>query len=179
VAGFTAITLVISSCSKASVGVSLGYQPPIIPVRFSAAFSIEPDGSISFTGGIGIVTDIGTFSADVDFAETAHPVSGETLLVIQHHRGNGLVDSVFRIATWEELVVTLNGHIVVAISNHKIVIDVSRGRVASLIIENAETAVPPVVTSQLAVPPPVSGDIAPSTDPGQIPVPGDATVLVP
>lgn len=177
VIGIIAITLVISSCSRISVGGGIGYQPPIIPVRFSVAFSVEPDGSVSFTGGVGIVTDVGTFSADVDFDETVHPVDGETLLVIQHHRRSGLVDSVFRIATWEELVVTLNGHNVVYLSNHKIVIDVSRGRVASLIVKNAETAAPSVATSQPAAPPPASGDVAPSTDPGQIPVPSGATVL--
>ena len=175
--GIIAITLAISSCSKISVGGGIGYQPPIIPIRFSAAFSVEPDGSISFTGGAGIVTDVGTFSADVDFNETAHPVVDETLLVIQHHRGSELVESVFRIATWEEMVVTLNGHNVVYLSNHKIVIDVSRGRVASLIVKNAETAVPSVATSQPAAPPPASGDVAPGTDPGQIPVPAEATVL--
>src|SRR5215469_7529316 len=134
------IGLAISSCTGVSVAGGLGYQPPVIPVKFSITFAVRADGSISVAGGVGLVTDIGTFSAEVNFDEHTQPALDETLLVIRHRSSGGLVDSVFRIATGEEITVKLNGRTVVQVSNRKILIDASKGKVMHVTITNAASS---------------------------------------
>jgi hypothetical protein len=143
----TLIGLAISSCTGVSVAGGLGYQPPVIPVKFSVTFAVRPDGSISVAGGVGLVTDIGTFSAEVNFDEHTQPAPDETLLVIRHRSNDGLVDSVFRIATGEEVTVKLNGRTVVHVSNRKILIDASKGQVMHVTITNAGSLQGPVNNS--------------------------------
>jgi WD domain, G-beta repeat/WD40-like Beta Propeller Repeat len=131
------LTVLLTSCSGTSIGAGVGYQPDGLPVKFSAEFTIHPDGSISVAATAGIVTEIGVFSVDVNFEANAHPTESETLLIIRHKAGRGLVDSVYRIGTGRAVVVTVDGHTVITVTNHKVLIDASKGRVRSIVIKNA------------------------------------------
>ena len=179
---FATVVLTVSSCSGASVGVGLGYQPPVVPVRFSVMFSVSPGGDISVSGSAGIVTDVGIFSADLNYDEHAHPALAETLLVIRHRQRAGLVDSVYRIATGEEIVVAVNGRTIIYVSDRKIFVNASKGRITHLVVRSAARPAgqsSPAVASGSKAPPPVSGDVPPSIDPGQVALPAGATVLGP
>jgi hypothetical protein len=177
---FVAAVLAVASCSGTSVGVGLGYQPLVIPVRFSATFSVSPDGGISVSGGAGIVTDVGIFSAEVNYDNNARPASTETLLVIRHRQRATLVDSVYRIATGEEIVISVNGRTLIYVSNRKIFVNASDARMTHLVVRNAPGLAGragSAVASGSKAPPPVSGDTPPVTDPGQLSLPAGATIL--
>jgi hypothetical protein len=91
-----------------------------------------------------------------------------------------LIDSVYRIATGEEIVVELNGRTIIHVSNRIVFVDASKARITHLTVKNAVSSAKgtaPAVASQPSGPPPVNGDIPPSTDPGQAPLPASITAL--
>jgi hypothetical protein len=174
-----AVSMMAVSCGHASVGAGLGYQPPVLPIRFAVSFSIGPDGGISVSGDVGFVTDIGTFSAAVDYNYHANPAPDELILVIRHSQGGRLVDTAFRLAAGEDVTVEADGHTRLDVFNQKVFVDVSKGQITSLTIKNfpnpagSYSSAAPASTA----PPPISGDVPPVTDPGQTPVSSGATIL--
>ncbi len=174
-----AFSLLAVSCGHASVNAGLGYQPPVLPIRFAVSFSIGPDGGISVAGDVGLVTDIGTFSAAVDFNYHANPAPDELILVVRHSQGGRLVDTAFRIAAREDVAIETNGHIRLDVFDGKVFVDVSKGRITSLVIKNSPNPARPYssATPASTAPPQISGDVPPVTDPGQTPVPSSATIL--
>ena len=170
------LTLVLSACSHASVGVGLSYQPSIVPLRFSLDFSVQPDGSISFTGSAGIVTEAGVFAADINIGQQVRQQPDSTLLVIRHIVHHNVVDSVFRIRTSEEIVVRLRGLTTLYISAHEIVVDALAGHVTDFIVRNAQN-LGRATYAVGSAPPPVARDVPPASDPGQIPLPPGSTVV--
>jgi hypothetical protein len=170
------LTLVLGACSHASVGVGLSYEPIIAPVRFSLDFSVRPDGSISFSGSAGIVTEAGVFAADINIGQQVRQEPGSTVLVIRHIVHHDVVDSVFRIRTSEEIVVRLRGRTTLYISAHEIAVDALAGRVTDFIVRNAQNLGRATFAAGSA-PPPVAGDLPPASDPGQLPLPSGSTVL--
>jgi hypothetical protein len=185
--------LLVSACSNSAVNVGVGVQPLDLPVKFAANFTIHPDGSIAVGGSAGIVTEAGIFSIDANVETNLHPKSDQTLLIVRHYLGDRIVDSVFRIATAEEIIVELNGLTVVHVLNRKILIDASSGQVKHLTVTNSPALAAPSIqattelqppshpsdTSQRTAPPHVAGDVAPGYDPGQVPIPDGATILGP
>lgn len=113
----------------------VGYQPPVIPVRFAVSFSISPNGGISVSGSVGIVTEVGIFDVGASI-ETGRPAPNETLLIIRHKAKGGIVDSVYRIGTGRSLTVVINGLTIVRVTNHKVLINASKGDVRRILIKN-------------------------------------------
>jgi hypothetical protein len=174
-----ALSMLTVSCGHASVGAGVGYQPPVLPIRFAVSFSIGPDGSISVAGDAGLVTDIGTFSVAVDFSDHANPVPNELILVIRHSENGKLVDTAFDIAAGEAVTLEMNGRTRLEVFNQKVFVDASKGRITSLIIKNSSNPAGSysAATPASTAPPPIGGDVPPVTDPGQVPVPSGATIL--
>jgi hypothetical protein len=145
------LLLVTTSC-RSSVTAGVAYQLPIIPINFALDFTIPSDGPISVGGSIGIVTELGTFSAEADvtpYNNPAHnnPGPNATLVIIRHQSSTGeLVDSVYRIRTGEELVVVINGRTVLDIFNREIVINAVAGQITKLTVKNALDITGPVIT---------------------------------
>lgn len=151
-----AIGMLTGACSHTSAGVGVAYQPAPIPLQFSVSFNIGANGSISLGGSVGVVTPGGVFSLQADVETNLQPAEDETLLIIRHRSGNGSVDSVYHIGTNEQVIVTLNGHVVIDVSNHKIVINAIRSAVNSIEVTNAPVTTPPAVSS---TPPPAPGTV--------------------
>lgn len=152
---FIAVTAMLSTaCSHVSAGVGASYQPPI-PLQFSVGFSISPSGNISLTGSVGVVTPGGIFSLQADIETNLQPAADETLLIIRHRQGQGVVDSVYHIGTSEGVIVTLNGHVVIDVSNHKIVINAVQSKVQSIEVTNAPVPATPATPSA----PPAPGTV--------------------
>lgn len=137
VAGALVACLLAAACGP-SVTVEAGYQPPVIPVKFALTFAIHADGSISFGGSVGLVTDLGTFSIGAGIETSANPKPDETILIIRHRQSGGkLVDSVYRISTGEEITAIINGQTVLDVFNRKFIVDASHGHVTSIVVRNA------------------------------------------
>ncbi len=131
------LCLLVTAC-RPSVGVGVGYAPPVVPVKFSATFTIHPDGTISFGGSVGLITEIGNFSIEAHVETNSNPRPDETILIIRHRRGmSGLVDSVYRIRTGEEIDISINGRTHLAILNRNVFIDASKSQITSLVVTNA------------------------------------------
>jgi WD40 repeat protein len=143
------IATLTAACSHTSVGVGVAYEPDL-PIQFSASFNISPSGSISVTGSVGLVTPIGIFSLHADIETNLQPNPNETLLIIRHHSGGGVVDSAYSIGTSEEVIVTLNGRVVIDVSDHKIVINAVNSKVESIDVTNAAVPTPPASTPPAA-----------------------------
>lgn len=130
----------------------VAYQLPVIPIQFALDFTIPPDGPISVGGSIGIVTELGTFSAEAHFTPSSLPAHSrpgpsETVVIIRHRSAAGkLVDSVYGIRTGEELIVVIDGRTVLNIYNHEILINAAEGRITELKVRNALNAQGPVIT---------------------------------
>ncbi len=176
-----AVSMLAVSCGHTTVNAGLGYQPPVLPIRFAVSFSIGPDGGISVAGDVGFVTDIGTFSAAVDFNYHANPAPDELILIIRHSQSGRLVDTAFRITAGEDVTVETNGRTRLDVFNGKVFVDVSKGRITSLVIKNSPNPARPVssATPASSAPPQISGDVPSATDPGQTPVPSGAIILGP
>lgn len=144
--------LLLTTACHSTVHVGIAYQLPVIPVEFSLDFTIPPDGPVTVGGSVGIVTELGTFSAGLSitpFDNPSHnkPGPDATIVIIRHRSSAGkLVDTVYRIRTGEELVVVINGRTVLNIFNREIVINAAAGRISSLRIKNALSVSGPVVT---------------------------------
>jgi len=152
---FIAVTAMLSTaCSHVSAGVGVSYQPPV-PLQFSVSFNISANGNISLGGSVGVVTPGGIFSLQADIETNLQPAADETLLIIRHHQGQGVVDSVYHIGTSEEVIVTLNGHVIIDVSNHKIVINAVQSKVQSIEVTNAAVPTPPAPPSA----PPAPGTV--------------------
>jgi WD40 repeat protein len=141
-------------CGHTSVSGGVGYQPVGIPVRFSVDLTVHPDGSIAIGGSVGVVTEVGIFSVGANVETNVQPKPDETLLIIRHHVDKGIVDTVYRIATGEDVAVTLDGRTVIDVTNHKVLIDVSKGRLESIVVKNAPS--PPSKAQVTRQPPPGS-----------------------
>ena len=139
----------LAACGHIGGGVSAGLQPAGLPVEFSVSFSVGPDGSISLSGSVGIVTEVGVFSLSAHIETTVQPSQDETLLVIRHHVKGGTADTVYRVGQRWEMVVHLNGSTTLYVTNHKILIDATHA--SQITVENAP-APPP--SSDVAAPPP-------------------------
>lgn len=148
------IGMLPAACGHISTGVGVTYQPPI-PLQFSVSFNIGPNGNISLAGSIGVVTPGGVFSLQADIETNLQPGADETLLIIRHHQGHGVVDSVYHIGTNEEVTVTLNGHVVIGVSNRKVVINAVKSAVQSIMVTNAPLPAPPTAASA----PPAPGTV--------------------
>jgi WD40 repeat protein len=131
-----AICAAVTSCKNASVAAGAGYQPAGIPVRFSVSFTINPNGGISIGGSVGIVTEIGIFDVGAS-VETGQPAPDETLLIIRHKTTSGIVDTVYRIGTGRSVTAVINGRTVVQVTNHKVLIDASKGNIKRIVIRSA------------------------------------------
>jgi hypothetical protein len=145
------LLLCTTSC-RDSVTAGVAYQLPIIPIQFALDFTIPPDGPISVGGSVGIVTELGTFSAEAGvtpYNNPAHsnPGPDASIVIIRHRSTTGdLVDGVYRITTGEELVVVINGQTVLDIYNHEMVINAAAGRITKLTVKNALDVTGPVIT---------------------------------
>ncbi len=155
IAMFIVIVMLAAACGHTSAGVGVAYQPDLLPLQFSVSFNIGPNGSISLAGSVGVITPGGIFSLQADVETNLQPATDETLLIIRHHQGQGVVDSVYHIETSEEVIVTLNGHVVIDVSNHKIVINAIGSKVESIAVTNAPVPAPPAAAST----PPAPGTV--------------------
>ena len=135
-----ALCLLTASC-RPTVSVGGGYEPLIVPIKFSATFTIDPNGNISVGGSVGLITELGIFSVDADVELNATPAPDETILIIRHHRGpDQLVDSAYQIKTGEEIVIALNGRSTIDVLNRRVLIDASKAQITSLVVKNASGA---------------------------------------
>lgn len=122
----------IAACS-----VGVGYQPPVLPIEFSATFSIGPDGSVSIEGAAGIVTEVGVFSVHAGVQIPTNPQPSQTILAVRHWQRGRDVESVYRIDSSQQVVVTLNGHSVVRVLNQRVFITVAQGSTAVIQVNSA------------------------------------------
>jgi WD40 repeat protein len=129
-----------AACSHVSGNVEVGYGAG--PVEFSATFSIHPDGSISVGGSVGFVTEIGVFKIGANIEANTEPAQNETLLFIRHRVAGGVVDTAYRIGTDEDVTVVIDGLTTINVSNHKVTIDASKGKIKEITIHNAVTPSP-------------------------------------
>lgn len=134
-----------AACGHVSGGVGVSVQPYDLPIQFAVDLTFEPGGGIAISGSVGIITEIGIISVQGSLETNLQPDPNETLLIIKHHFGNGLVYSVYRIRTGEEVTVTLNGHVVITVTNRKIVIDAASGSIKRIEVQNAPLPAPPAV----------------------------------
>ena len=124
--------LLVSACSA-----GVGYEPEGTPLEFSATFTVSPDGTVSVEGSAGIITEAGIFSVHAGIQIPVHPEPEQTILIVIHWQGTRHVESVYRIGTGEQVVVTLNGHTVVQVRNQKILINVAAGTAMSIRVDSA------------------------------------------
>jgi hypothetical protein len=117
----SAAVLVVVGCGS-DVGGEVSYQAPIVPIRIS----IDTDGRVSFGFGGSLVTPIATFSVAASVSTSLVPEERTLLLVIRHLQDGVVVDDAFRVKA-EEVVVTLDGHTTVAVTNQRVFIDASDG----------------------------------------------------
>lgn len=144
------IATLTAACSQTSVGAGVGYQPDDAPVEFSLSFNISPGGAISIAGSVGFVTPVGIFSLQADIETNLQPTPDQTLLIIRHHSRGGVVDSAYSIGTSEQIIVTLNGHVVIDVSDQKMVINAVNSKVESIDVTNATVPTPPASTAPAA-----------------------------
>ncbi len=122
--------------------VTLSYTLPFLPI----IFTLDSSGHISVGLGLKITTLIGTFEVSASSAITVKPVPDSSLLlVIRHHEGTRLVDSVYRIDVgrgaghadikghFTEVNIGWNG------KSNSIFIDASNGDIASIVIQGTAT----------------------------------------
>lgn len=124
--------LVVAGCGPGNKP-ELTYQPPFVPVQIS----INTDGEISVGPVVGVVTPLGVFEVSADVYSTKTPSDGALLLVIRHHAGGTIVDDAFQVGA-DEVVVTLDGHTVVAVTNRRVFIDATDGVAHSIEIRSPE-----------------------------------------
>ncbi len=111
-------------------------QPPIAPITFS----IDTNGVISVHGDATAVTPLGEFSLEAGAFKTIKPGSSSILVVIRHTRDGQEIDAAYTVDSSEQLSVTLDGHIQLTITNRKVFIDASAGKVRSIKIATAGSA---------------------------------------
>jgi hypothetical protein len=145
--------VVLATSCRSSVGVGVAYQLPIVPIKFALTFNIPPNGPISVSGSVGIVTELGSFSVEAGIGPSnnnpgyGRPGPNETIVIIRHRSAAGqLVDSIYRIRTGEELVVAINGRTVLDIFNREIIINAAQSQISQLTVKNALNADGPVIT---------------------------------
>jgi WD40 repeat protein len=147
-----AIGMFTASCGHTAGGVGVSVKPADLPIQFAVDLTFGPNGAISISGSVGIITEIGVISVQGSLETNLQPTSNETLLIIKHHLGSGLAYSVYRIRTGEAVTVTLNGHTVITVTNRKILINAANGSVQSIKIQNASPP-PPAVANPAPVAP--------------------------
>lgn len=123
---FSALTA--SGCGYASVS----YSPPFAPVEFS----IDTNGTVSVHGDVKLVTPLGEFSVNAGIFKNLRSHPNSLLVVIRHKQNGELFDVGYRINTREQLSVVLDGHIHLTISNSRVFVDASRGRVRNVKISS-------------------------------------------
>ena len=130
----TLLCLTVSACSHTSVEVGAAVQLPDLPIRFSVAFSIQPNGGIDFSGSVGIVTPDGIFSIAANIDTNVQPKPNQTILIIRHHQDGREVDSVFIIATAESMDITVNGITKIDVTSQKVFIDASKSHIERFVV---------------------------------------------
>lgn len=136
------------ACDDSAVKVEAGYQVPRVPVGFSVGFAIAPDGNVSLSGALQLVSHIGRFSVKAQFERHAQPTSDELLLVIRLRVGGSVVDEVYRIGSGDEVLVTVDGLTPIRVTNHKVLIDASQSTLRKIEVKNAPP--PPAIEAPKA-----------------------------
>lgn len=114
------LSLLFLGWLTACVHFSVGYKPPVVPVRLV----IHDDGSVSLEGSSEWVTPIGTFSLDTEYVLVDS--KNALYLVLRNHKQQ--TDQVFKIRR-DKLVMSLEGNAQIQASSNKIIIDVTNANV--------------------------------------------------
>jgi hypothetical protein len=122
------LTALVLSVATACAGVEVGYKPPLLPITLV----IGTDGEVKVKAGVEFITPIGTFSVDADLIEThiyetLEDDPDSVILVVRTRRGTLLHDHVYQVLS-QEIIVTLDGHILLAVSRNRILVDASDGQ---------------------------------------------------
>ena len=130
-----ATALAILTCGAgcgASVTGTAGYQPPFLPI----IITIDSAGNIALHGQLSAETPVGTFSLEESVSKDLAPVTGTTLLIIEHRQGITVVYSAFRIKS-QQIDVALNGSIRLRVTNNQVFVNATRAHVQSIVIRSA------------------------------------------
>ena len=115
--------LTLSACGHVS-HVSVGYQPPVVPVRLV----VQADGSVSLEGAAEWITPVGTFSIGANYE--LKEGGGDELFLVLRDRAHQ-TDEVFKIRR-DKFFMSLEGSAQIEASRRKVIIDVTNAQVKTI-----------------------------------------------
>ena len=110
------LSVVLAACVRFSVG----YQPPVVPVRVV----VHDDGNITVEGSSEFITPVGTFSIGAEYSLKG----GENDLYLVLRDQNRQKDQVFKVRR-DKLVMSIEGNIQFQAVANRIIIDVTNAKV--------------------------------------------------
>jgi hypothetical protein len=119
---FVAVT---AGCA-AKPATEVGYQPPLLPVRFT----IDSAGKPTVSGSKELVTPVGTFSIGAKYS--LNPIQRDAIRVIIENKMDGDSGShrIYDVITGEEdFTAVVNGRTTIHVSDRQVLIDVTEGTI--------------------------------------------------
>lgn len=133
--------LFVSGCGDFSASGGVSYQPPFAPI----IFTLNSNGIITIQGNASIVTPLGTFAIDANVSDTLQPEDNALLVIIRYNQKGTVVDTAYKIATQQEVIVVLDAKTTLQITNKRILIDASKGTVKTIEVKGVTPDNTPVL----------------------------------